>query len=149
MNSTTKNQMLKYQRTLKAVADASGTALPYGISPEQLEQNIQPNTVYGIRCSDRKKYYRSVYLKPTIHLTLQVMLSNPVYGTSTRNARAGLVITLTKNTVSMLSCITVIEENMTHELSSVLHLHVNGQGILHQYFINNSTKRLRRLTIDI
>ena len=81
MNSTTENQMLKYQRTLKAVADASGTALPYGISPEQLEQNIQPNTVYGIRCSDRKEYYRSVYLKPnpsTSHL--QVMLSNPVYG---------------------------------------------------------------------
>lgn len=81
MNKAENFQMLKYQQTLKAVADAAGSSLPYGIAPEQLEQNINPNTVYGVRCADREEYYRTVYLKPnpfTSHL--QVMLSNPVYG---------------------------------------------------------------------
>ena len=81
MNSTDENQMLKYQRTLKAVADAAGSSLPYGVAPEELEQNINPNKVYGVRCSDREEYYRTVYLKPNPFTSnLQVMVSNPVYG---------------------------------------------------------------------
>ena len=73
--------MLKYQRTLKAVADAAGSSLPYGVDREQLQQNINPNTVYGVRCSDARSYYRTVYLKPNPFTSnLQVMLSNPVFG---------------------------------------------------------------------
>ena len=64
MNSTDENRMPEYQRTLKAVADAAGSSLSHGESPEELEQNINPNTVYGVRCSDREEYYRTVYLKP-------------------------------------------------------------------------------------
>ena len=51
--------MIKYQRILKAITDASSTALPYGVSPEQLERNIQRNIVYGVRCKDKDEYYRS------------------------------------------------------------------------------------------
>jgi hypothetical protein len=51
------------------------------VAPEELEQNINPNTVYGVRCSDREEYYRTVYLKPNPFTSnLQVMVSNPVYG---------------------------------------------------------------------
>ena len=81
MINKAENQMIKYQRILKAITDASSTALPDGVSPEQLERNIQPNIVYGVRCKDKDEYYRSVYLKPnpfTSHL--QVMYSKPVYG---------------------------------------------------------------------
>ena len=81
MNSINENQMLKYQRTLKAVADAAGSSLPCGVAPEQLQQNINPNTVYWVRCSDRKEYYRTIYLKPNPFTSNHhVMMSTPLYG---------------------------------------------------------------------
>ena len=58
------NQMLRYQETLKKVADAVGTTVPFKTAPEGVEQQIRPNTVYAVRCSDREEYYRTVYLKP-------------------------------------------------------------------------------------
>ena len=81
MNSTDENQMLKYQRTLKAVADAAGSSLPYGVAPEELEQNINPN-MYGVRCSDRG----TTEPLPPNPFSLQVML--PCMGTYLRDAEA-------------------------------------------------------------
>ena len=79
MTSINENQMLKYQRTLKTVADAAGSSLPYGVAPEQLQQNINPNTVYWVRCSDRKEYYRTIYLKPNPFTSNHhVMMSTPL-----------------------------------------------------------------------
>lgn len=80
MNGSDKNQMLKYQRTLKAVVDAAGSSLPFGVTPEELEQNINPNTLYGVRFSDREEYYRTVYLKPNPFTSNhQVMMTTPLY----------------------------------------------------------------------
>ena len=91
MNSTDENRMPEYQRTLKAVADAAGSSLSYGESPEELEQNINPNTVYGMRCSDREEYYRTVYLKPhPFTSNLQVMVSIPLYGRHTYKEALGI-----------------------------------------------------------
>ena len=49
------NQMLRYQETLKKVADAVGTTVPFKTNPEDVEQQIRPNTVYAVRCSDREE----------------------------------------------------------------------------------------------
>ena len=78
------NQMLRYQETLKKVADAVGTTVPFKSAPEGVEQQIRPNTVYAVRCSDREEYYRTVYLKPNPFTSnLDLLISNPVYGDPT------------------------------------------------------------------
>ena len=78
------NQMLRYQKTLKQVADAVGTTMPFQKAPEEVEQQIRPNTVYAVRCSDREEYYRTVYLKPNPFTSnLDLLISNPVYGDPT------------------------------------------------------------------
>ena len=75
------NQMLRYQETLKKVADAVGTTVPFKTAPEGVEQQIRPNTVYAVLCSDREEYYRTVYLKPNPFTSnLDLLISNPVYG---------------------------------------------------------------------
>jgi len=65
------NQMLRYQETLKKVADAVGTTVPFKSAPEGVEQQIRPNTVY---------------LKPNPFTSnLDLLISNPVYGNPSRD----------------------------------------------------------------
>ena len=73
--------MTFYQQVLQKVVDASGDGKSYRDDSRALTARLKAGEIYGVRCPDSDRYYRTVLLKKN-DLTgkFQVFISNAVYG---------------------------------------------------------------------
>ena len=72
-----------YAETLNHLTQASGGGGVLRQDDRPLNIRLKPNEVYAVRALDRPDYYRTVMIKKNqMNGQFQMLISNPVYGTT-------------------------------------------------------------------